>query len=72
MDWDPLVPKVPDQPPEALQEVALVEAHVSVELLPDTTVVGLALKLTVGPVGTVTVTLADAEALPPGPVQVSV
>jgi hypothetical protein len=68
---DPLVPKVPDQPPEAVQEVALVEVHVSVELLPDTTLVGLAVSVTVG-AGVVTVTVADCEALPPIPVQVSV
>jgi hypothetical protein len=49
---------MPDQPPEALQEVALVEVHVSVELLPDATVVGLALKLTVGAGGAATATLA--------------
>jgi hypothetical protein len=62
---------VPDQPPEAVQEVALVEVHVSVELLPDTTLVGLAVSVTVG-AGVVTVTVADCEALPPIPVQVSV
>ncbi len=71
MDWDPLVASVPVQPPEAVQEVALVELHVRVALLPETTLVGLTLKLTVG-AGVVTVTLADAEPLPPVPVQVSV
>jgi hypothetical protein len=71
VDWDPLVASVPVQPPDAVQEVALVEVHVRVALLPDTTVVGLAPKLTVG-AGVVTVTLADAEPLPPVPVQVSV
>ena len=69
MDWDPLVPRVPVQPPEAVQEVALVELQVRVELPPDAIVVGLALKLTVG----VTVTVADCGVLlPPVPVQVSV
>ncbi len=71
VDCDPLVASVPVQPPEAVLEVALVEVHVSVELLPDTTLVGLAVSVTVG-AGVVTVTLADAEPLPPVPVQVKV
>ena len=71
MDCDPLVASVPVQLPEAVQEVVLVELHVRLEPLPDTTLVGLALKLTVG-AGVVTVTLADAEPLPPVPVQVRV
>jgi hypothetical protein len=58
VDCDPLVAWLPDQPPEAVQEVAFVEVHVKVELLPDTTLVGLALSVTVG-AGVVTVTLAD-------------
>jgi hypothetical protein len=62
---------VPVQPPDAVQEVALVELHASVALLPDTTLVGLAVSVTVG-AGVVTVTLADCEALPPVPVQDSV
>ena len=65
---------VPDQEPAALQAVALVEDHVSVELLPEATVPGLALILTVGAgfaVTPVTVTVADWLAEPPGPVQVS-
>jgi hypothetical protein len=71
VDCDPLVASVPDQPPEAVQEVAFVEVHVSVELFPDTTLVGLAVSVTVG-AGVVTATLADAEPLPPVPVQVKV
>ncbi len=71
VDWDPLVASVPVQPPDAVQEVALVELHASVALLPDTTLVGLAVSVTVG-AGVVTVTLADCEALPPVPVQDSV
>jgi hypothetical protein len=39
---------VPDQPPEAVHEVALVELQVRVEALPDVTVVGLADIKTVG------------------------
>jgi hypothetical protein len=68
---EPLTALVPDQPPVAVQEVALVEDQVSVELLPFATVLGLALKLTVG-AGAVTVTVADWLALPPVPVQVSI
>jgi hypothetical protein len=62
---------VPDQPPEAVHAVALVELQVKVEALPLFTVLGLALKLTVG-AAAVTVTAADCVALPPAPVQVSV
>jgi hypothetical protein len=62
---------VPDQPPEAVHEVALVELQVKVEALPLFTVLGLALKLTVG-AAAVTVTVADCAAVPPVPVQVSV
>jgi len=49
----------------------LVETQDNVELLPLATVLGLALKVTVG-AGEVTVTVADCAALPPAPVQVSV
>jgi hypothetical protein len=62
---------LPDQAPEAVQEVALVADQASVELLPLVTVVGLAVKVTFG-AGEVTETVADCVALPPVPVQVSV
>ena len=57
MDWLPEVALVPDQPPEAVQLVALVEDQVSVEAPPLTTDVGLALNDTVGfaPVAAATV-----------------
>ena len=71
MECDPLVASLPLQPPEAVQEVAFLDDQDSVELLPLATVLGLALKLTVG-AGEVTVTVADCPALPPAPVQVSV
>ena len=72
MDCEPLVALEPDQAPEAAQEVALVADQVSVELPPLATVLGAALKLTVG-AGAVTETVADCVALlPPVPVQVSV
>ena len=67
---------LPLQPPEAVQEVALVELQVRVALCPAVMLVGLAESETVG-VGVgvgveVTVTVALAEAEPPEPVQVSV
>jgi hypothetical protein len=70
-DCDPLVASLPDQPPEAVQAVALVEDQLSVALLPLVTVLGAALKVTVG-AGEVTETVADWAAEPPGPVQVRV
>ncbi len=71
VDCEPLVAKVPDQPPEAVQAVALVEDQVRVEVPPFVTLVGLALIVTVG-AGAETVTVADWAAEPPAPVQVSV
>ena len=66
-DLDPL------QPPEAVQELALVDDHVSVLALPLVTVVGDAVNVTVGAgVGLVTVTEAVDCAAPPAPVQRSV
>jgi hypothetical protein len=65
----PAVDFVPDHAPEAVQDVASVDVHVSVAALPFDTLVGLAPKLSVGGGRTVTVTLADA--LPPAPTQVS-
>ena len=66
---EPLAASAPFQPPEAAQEVAWVEDQAKVEAAPLATVVGLALKVTVG-AGAVTVTVADCVALPPPPVQV--
>jgi hypothetical protein len=54
-----------------VQAVALVEAQVNVELPPLATLVGLALKETLGE-GAETVTVADCAAEPPAPVQVRV
>jgi hypothetical protein len=68
--WEPLIALVPDQPPEAVQAVAFFDDHVKVDAAPFATVLGLALKLTVG-AGAVTDTVADWLALPPVPVQVS-
>ena len=71
VDCDPLVAKVPDQPPDAVQLVAFVEDQDKVELDPLEMLVGLALTETVG-VGADTEIVTDWAALPPLPVQVSV
>ena len=59
---------VPDQAPDAVQDVALVADQVSIALLPLATVLGAADRLTAG-AGVVTETVADWIALPPLPVQ---
>jgi hypothetical protein len=61
---------VPDQPPEAVHAVAFVELQLSVEVPPLLTVLGVAVKVTVGAAAE-TVTVADCVALPPAPVHVS-
>ena len=70
MACEPLIALLPDQAPEAVQAVALVDDQVSVDPLPLATVLGLALKLTVAAGSALTVTVADCAALPPAPVQV--
>ena len=67
----PFVGSVPDQPPDAVQPVALLEDQLSTADPPLFTVAGLALRLTAG-AGAETLTVTDCAALPPGPVQVSV
>jgi hypothetical protein len=62
---------LPDQAPDAVQDVAFVAFHVNVEVAPLAMLVGPALRLTVG-AGVFTETVADCVALPPGPVQFSV
>jgi hypothetical protein len=71
LDFEPLVAKVPDQPPDAVQAVVLLEDQDSVELPPLETLVGLALSETVG-VAAVTETVTDWAAEPPAPEQVRV
>jgi hypothetical protein len=68
----PLVACVPVQPPEAVQDVALVLDQVSVLVAPAVIAVGVAAKVTVGATAAVTVTEVDDCALPPAPVQASV
>ena len=58
MDRDPLIGRLPDQPPDAVQTVALVEDHINVELPPLETLVGLALSATLGSMAE-TVTVVD-------------
>jgi hypothetical protein len=70
-DCDPLKAWLPDQAPEAEQEVALADDQAIVDALPLEIELGLALILTVG-AGELTVTVADWVALPPKPVQVNV
>jgi hypothetical protein len=71
VDCEPVEPLVPDQAPEALQEVALVEDQVNVALAPLATALGPTLSMTVG-AAALTDTVADCAALPPGPLQVRV
>jgi hypothetical protein len=66
---EPLSASLPLQPPEAEQDVALVEDHVNVEVAPLLTVLGFADRVTAG-AGVVTDTVADCVALPPVPAQV--
>jgi hypothetical protein len=61
---------VPDHAPEARQLVALLLDHVSVDALPLATLVGEALKVSVGAARMVTPTLRLTE--PPAPLQLSV
>jgi hypothetical protein len=67
---EPLTGSAPLQPPDALQEVALVDDHVIVELPPLEILLGLAVMVTVG-AAEVTETVVDCAALAPDPVQVS-
>jgi hypothetical protein len=67
----PLVGWLPDQPPEAVQLLALLEDQLSVADPPLLTVVELALRLSAG-AGVETLTVTDWLALPPDPLQVSV
>ncbi len=67
---EPLIGSLPTQPPEAAQEVALVDDQLSVDALPLLTVLGFAVSVTAG-AACVTETVADCVVLPPVPVQVS-
>ena len=71
VDCEPPVALPPDQPPDAVQAVALAEDHESTELAAEAMVLGFALKVTLGS-GELTDTVADWLAVPPSPVQVRV
>ena len=71
MDCEPLMALLPDQAPEAVQEVALVADQFSVALPPLVIALGPTLKVTVGAVALMD-TVADWAAVPPAPVQVRV
>jgi hypothetical protein len=68
--FEPVIGSDPLQPPDAVQEVALVADQVSFEVAPLLTVLGLAASDTAGGV-LVTETDADFVVLPPVPVQVN-
>jgi hypothetical protein len=68
----PLVGCEPDQPPEAVHDVTFALVHESCVVAPLGTLIGVAVRLTVGVGAAVTVTVFESLAVPPGPVQVSV
>lgn len=70
VDCEPLSPLAPLQPPEAVQEVAVLLDQVSMAAAPAFTVLGPTLSVTVGAL-LETVTVTDCVADPPGPVQVT-
>ncbi len=73
MDCEPLVALLPDQAPEAVHEVALVADQLTVELDPLTTMLGLAVTVTVGAAALAfTEIVTVCVALPPAPLHVSV
>jgi hypothetical protein len=67
---EPLIDSEPLQPPDAVHEVALVDDHVNVDVAPLATLIGLALRETVGadPVCVVEVEVI-AEVFGPEPAQ---
>jgi hypothetical protein len=72
LDCEPDVALFPDHDPEAVHELALVDAQVNVDEPPLITVVGFALSATVGAGGAAsTVTVTECVTVPPGPVHVS-
>jgi hypothetical protein len=58
LDLLPLTARLPDQPPDAVQLVALLAVQLRVAALPLVNVLGLAVRLTVG-AGVLTETVAD-------------
>jgi hypothetical protein len=68
----PPVACVPLQPAEAVHAAAFVVLQISVEALPVATLVGLAVKFSVGAGNTLTGAVADADGAPAAPAQVNV
>jgi len=70
VDCEPLTARLPDQPPVAVQLVALVLFHVKVDAPPLATVVGFAVNVSVGAGGVAAInTESEREMEPPGPEQ---
>ena len=69
VDDEPLSALLPDHAPEAVHAVAAADVQVSVALAPPAMALGPTLRLTDG-AGDLMDTVADCDALPPGPVQV--
>jgi hypothetical protein len=69
---EPAVSWAPDHAPEAVHDVASVLDHVSVELAPASTTVGLAEIATMGAGGEPTSTVTELVAVPPAPLQIIV
>jgi len=65
VDWVPEVVLAPDQPLDAVQDVAFVEDQVSVEDAPFATVAGLATRDTVGAVDAADPGVAELAVPPP-------
>jgi hypothetical protein len=70
VDCEPLVALLPAQAPEAVQAVVLADFQVKVAMPPLLTVLGVALRATVGAVEA-TVTIVACDAFPPRPVHVN-
>ncbi len=67
---EPLSAWAPDQPPLAVQAVALLLDQDRLDVRPDWMVLGVAMKVTLG-APPATVTVADCVAVPPTPLQLS-
>lgn len=71
MEDEPVTGLLPDHPPDAVHAVALVDDQLSVAAAPLLTVLGAAVRLTVG-AGVLTETVVDCVALPPAPLHARV
>jgi hypothetical protein len=72
VDSEPLVERGPLHPPLAVQDVALLDDQVSVELSPPAIDSGSAASVSVGAGGAVTLTVTLSVTVPPLPTQESV